>query len=69
MSQRTRTFVEQYLANEVGLDSLDDFIDEWHNNPVTGMHLHEYLGLTWEEYQEFIMKPDILKTLLRERVG
>lgn len=31
-------------------EKLDDLIDEWHEAPEDGVSLHEYLGMTWEEY-------------------
>ncbi|WP_157186566.1 hypothetical protein [Nocardia jiangxiensis] len=35
-------------------DEIDDRVDEWHNGAGLGMDLHEYLGWTWEQYQEWL---------------
>jgi hypothetical protein len=34
-------------------EMLDDKIDEWHNNANCNM-LHDYLGMTWSEYGEWV---------------
>ena len=34
-------------------EQIDDKVDEWHNSN-TNMLLHEYLGMTWDEYKEYI---------------
>jgi hypothetical protein len=32
-------------------DDIDDMIDAWHDSgPEEKRSLHEYLGMTWEEY-------------------
>lgn len=44
-------------ALALGLASRDDFdfyVEYWHTSPVVTGPLHEWLGLTWEEYKEFI---------------
>jgi len=38
-------------------EEIDDKIDEWHNGN-TGVELHEYLGMTLEEYALFVTDPD-----------
>lgn len=32
--------------------SLDDLVEEWHDNDDP-RPLHEYLGMTWEQYSEW----------------
>jgi hypothetical protein len=39
------------MTNEY--DKLDDLIDEWHESD-TDMPLHEYLGMSKEEYKRFV---------------
>lgn len=33
--------------------SVDDLIEEW-NNSDSNLHLHEYLGMTWDEYCRWV---------------
>jgi len=46
-------------------------IERWHENPVNKAgkrcELHEYLGLTWEEYGESILNPPVFDKLVRSR--
>jgi hypothetical protein len=44
---------QEYVAEQEYndyLNSLDDKIEEWHNDIETSIPLHEYLDMTWEEY-------------------
>lgn len=34
-------------------DDLNDLVNEWHNLPDDGTPLHDYLGMTWDEYCEW----------------
>ncbi|WP_068059187.1 hypothetical protein [Nocardia xishanensis] len=38
-------------------DEIDDRVDAWHNGAGGGMPLHEYLGMTWSEYAEWVEAP------------
>jgi hypothetical protein len=46
-------------------------IERWHENPVdkSGNYceLHDYLGLTWDEYGEVVLHPTQMDELVRER--
>jgi hypothetical protein len=35
-------------------DAFDDLIEQWHNGAGEGMQLHEWLGMTWPEYQAYM---------------
>lgn len=40
------------------LEEFDEKVDQWHKipfgSPGHDMHLHEYLGMTWLQYKEWI---------------
>jgi hypothetical protein len=38
-------------------EELDDLVDRWHNGEGEGLELHEYLGMTWEEYEQWLTSP------------
>lgn len=38
-------------------DDLDDLVDLWHNSPDDGVPLHEFLGMTWDEYKAWTENP------------
>jgi hypothetical protein len=36
-------------------EAIDDAVDDWHEGAgVEGESLHEYLGMTWAEYGEWV---------------
>jgi len=60
-------FVEKCLAGESLADEIDDYISEWHEGAGEDQELHEYLGLTWEEYSLWGTRPSILSSILSSR--
>ena len=34
---------------------IDDLIDRWHESSTIGISLHEFLGMSWEEYKQWIV--------------
>jgi len=47
------TFVKQYLAGKISIDSIDDFIDQWHQGG-TGTTISEFLGFSKEQYSSWV---------------
>lgn len=45
------------------MGEIDDFIDRWHDEKISG-HLHEFLGMQWEEYVQWGANPDILPLII-----
>ncbi len=62
MSDR-RNFVSLAFAGKFSADQIDDYVDQWHDNP-SGLELHEYLGMTREEYAIRLKEPDQLASIL-----
>lgn len=52
------TFMEKVRAGFISdpLYAVDILIEMWHGESIS-KELHEYLGMTWEEYQEFVQTP------------
>jgi hypothetical protein len=42
------------MSDRKTLDDYADQIDAWHEHSEDGQSLHEYLGLTWEQYQQLV---------------
>lgn len=61
-----RTFLALCIPGKATPDSIDDFVDQWHVAP-RGTRLHEYLGMTTEEYSLWIRVPDALSYIVRAR--
>jgi len=55
-----KTFISQCIEGTVLLDDIDDYIDEWHDTEPQVEKLHDFLGMTWDEYSMWVADPDIL---------
>lgn len=67
---RTPSFLDLYQRGEVCPDDIDDFVDRWQDNRESwarDLELHEYLGMTHEEYQVWLCDPLSLPAILLAR--
>lgn len=60
-------FVDLCLGGDVLEDEVDDFVENWHEDENSTQELHEYLGMSWEEYSVWATKPSILPFILSAR--
>lgn len=60
-------FINLCLEGEVLEDEINDFVNNWHEDEKTSLDLHEYLGMSWEEYSVWSTKPSILPFILSAR--
>ncbi|MFF5802023.1 hypothetical protein [Streptomyces sp. NPDC012746] len=58
------TFVEDALAGDAGIDDIDSYVDAWHDAEDSDLELHEFLGMTWDEYRLWVEKPKSLRYIL-----
>ena len=64
---RKRSIVERLLSGEeCDLTRIDDEIDAWHEADTT-VPLHEWLGLTPDEYELYVEKPASIRIILAAR--
>ena len=68
MSRDDLTFVELCLKGEASADEVDDFVDRWHEGDAD-VPLHEFLGLTRDEYARWVEAPDSLTLTLSARAA
>lgn len=40
------------LEESVSSEETDDLVDQWHAMPNPPCELHEWLGMSWEDYKE-----------------
>jgi hypothetical protein len=49
------TFVDLVLTGRARRVDVEDHVDAWHDapegSPAAGLELHEYLGMSWDEYR------------------
>lgn len=66
------TFIDLVLAGRALHSEIDDYISRWHDapddSPAAAMELHEFLGLTWEEYRLWGEQPTALRFIVRSRM-
>ena len=62
------TFFDAYLAGRAVADEVDDFVEAWHENP-RGQEIYEYLGLSREEYEQWVKDPDVLPRIAESRLA
>ncbi|MFG2410941.1 hypothetical protein [Streptomyces goshikiensis] len=58
------TFVEDALTGDAGLDDIDSYVDAWHDTEDGDLELHEFLGMTWDEYRLWVEKPSTLRYIV-----
>ncbi len=65
------TFMELYGDGHVTADSIDDFIDRWHDEAAAGasVSVNEFLGMTQGEYEAWVHDASVLPHILRARSG
>ena len=61
------SFIEKCINDDASLDEIDDYIDEWHDSDSNiSLELHEFLGMSWEEYSLWAVKPSLLAEIVNE---
>ncbi len=63
-------FFDLYSQGQALSDEIDDFIDRWHEeaeSKATTLPLYAYLGLTHDEYEIWVLDPDVLPQVLIAR--
>ncbi len=66
MSDKPRDFLSLALAGKVMMDEIDDFVSDWHAGE-SDKELHEYLGMTWDEYALWVASADVLPLIITSR--
>jgi hypothetical protein len=69
MGEILMDYVNKLINKEIHEDDIYDFINNWHskiNNP-NNLELHEYLGLTWEEYSLWVKCEKSIINILNNR--
>lgn len=62
------SFVEQCLKGSVLEEEIEQFVEDWHEGREgADMELHEYLGMSWDEYQMWVTTPSALSIVLAAR--
>jgi hypothetical protein len=66
---RGKKFMDRVMAGDVKDPDreIDDAITQWHDAYEELRDLHEYLGMTWDEYRLFVRTPQALRVIIAAR--
>jgi hypothetical protein len=57
-------YLEQVLEGTTLWTDIEDFVKAWHEGGGFGQELHDYLGLTWNEYALWVERPNTLRAII-----
>jgi hypothetical protein len=63
---KAQTFIERYLAGDAHPQEIDDYVDAWHSTPQV-LELHQFLGMSKEEYARWLRNPDAFSEIAHAR--
>jgi hypothetical protein len=66
MSKPTNDFMSLVMKGDEILDAIDDYVEAWHQS-TSDIQLHEFLGMTTEEYDFYCENPTQLKLVVSSR--
>lgn len=61
-----KNFIDLCVSGECLLEDMDDFIDEWHDGDYHN-ELHEFLGMSWDEYGSWLADSGVLPIIIESR--
>lgn len=59
-------FIEYCCVGTALPSEINEYIDFWHSNQSSDK-LHEYLGMTKEEYARWMKDPSVLESIIKSR--
>lgn len=59
-------FVNLCVDGQYRIEDVDDFIDQWHEG-ASENDLHEFLGMSWDEYASWVTNPSVLPCVIKAR--
>ena len=66
------SFFDLYCHGEAAADEIEDYVSRWHRSAepaAKDLPLHDYLGLSREEYEVLLYDPDALPLILAARAS
>ena len=62
-----KTFVEMLQCGECKADDIDVYIDKWHDEYNGPLALYEYLGMTKQQYDRWLVDSNTLLTMFPQK--
>ncbi len=64
-----KQFVDLCVRGEASPAEIDDFIEAWHQTESDTPPLHQFLGMSWEEYSAWVRNPGLLAGIIAAHRG
>ena len=64
-----KTFVEMLQRGECSADDIDVYIDKWHDEYNGPLALYEYLGMTKQQYDQWLVDSNMLLTMFPQNIS
>lgn len=56
-------FIQMCVAGTAKPEEIDKYVAEW-NSAITALTLHEYLGMTLDEYKAWVIDPEAINIIV-----
>jgi len=60
-------FIDLCLSGDALEEEIDSFVARWHDGDGADEQLHEYLGMSWQEYSLWGTTPSLLRYIIAAR--
>lgn len=60
---REARFIDLCIRGEALPADIDEFVDRWHQGR-SNLDLHDFLGMTWDEYSAWVRTPSLLPRII-----
>jgi hypothetical protein len=60
------SFMDLVFQGRVLSDEIEDFVEKWHNSE-SDLEIHDFLGLTFQEYSLWVSDPDNIDMIIYAR--
>lgn len=64
-----KTFVEMFQRGECTADDIDVYIDKWHEEYNGPLALYEYLGMTKQQYDRWLVDSNTLLSMFPQDIA
>lgn len=61
-----RSYIDMVLMGLVLSDEIEDFVEAWHTSD-SEKEIHEFLGMTFQEYSLWVSQPDMIDVIVAAR--
>lgn len=61
------SFVQMCISGDALEVEVDEYVELWHSGKLGDGELHDYLGMTWEEYSIWGTTPSVLRYIIAAR--